>query len=79
MLQHNSHNHLLEALGPGEVYPGLSGSQAAQAALAERRHASRVPVIKSAKVIAGEQGAQIVYDCLVLDESPSGVLIDSGR
>jgi hypothetical protein len=46
--------------------------------LAERRNAMRVPVIKSAKVITGGEVNQSVYNCLVLDESPSGVLVDLG-
>ncbi len=49
-----------------------------QGALAERRQASRVPVIKSAKLVVHEGGGQGVYNCLVLDESPTGVLVDLG-
>lgn len=48
-------------------------------ALAERRAAQRSPVIKSGRLelhLGG--GGQGVYNCLVLDESPSGVLIDLG-
>jgi hypothetical protein len=44
----------------------------------ERRNASRVPVIKSAKISFGPPGSQGIYNCLVLDESQSGVLIDLG-
>lgn len=47
-------------------------------ALAERRNAMRVPVIKSAKIITGGDINQSVYNCLVLDESHSGVLVDLG-
>ena len=47
-------------------------------ALAERRNASRVPVIKSAKVVIGGEISQGVLNCLVLDESATGVLIDLG-
>ena len=46
--------------------------------LAERRGAMRVPVIKSAKIITGTAVNQSIYNCLVLDESPSGVLVDLG-
>jgi hypothetical protein len=46
--------------------------------LAERRNAMRMPVIKSAKVITGGEVNQSVYNCLVLDESSSGVLVDLG-
>jgi len=48
------------------------------AALAERRGDSRTPVIKSARLAVELQGGQGVYNCLVLDESRSGVLIDLG-
>lgn len=47
-------------------------------ALAERRNTMRVPVIKSAKIITGGEINQSIYNCLVLDESPSGVLVDLG-
>ncbi len=46
--------------------------------LAERRNAMRVPVIKSAKIVTGGEVGQSVYNCLVLDESPSGVLVELG-
>jgi hypothetical protein len=46
--------------------------------LADRRNASRVPVIKSGKISIGSGGSQGVYNCLVLDESQSGVLVDLG-
>jgi hypothetical protein len=46
--------------------------------LAERRNASRIPVIKSAKIIVGGDLNQGVYNCLVLDESATGVLVDLG-
>jgi hypothetical protein len=42
----------------------------------ERRIAARVPVIRSAKLICGP--AEGIFDCLVLDQSASGVLIDLG-
>jgi hypothetical protein len=44
----------------------------------ERRNAPRMPVIKSAKVGVGSGVAESVFDCLVIDESASGVLIDFG-
>jgi hypothetical protein len=50
----------------------------ATAALAERRAAPRVPVIKSAKVFVGAGIGQSVFNCLVLDESATGVLVDLG-
>jgi hypothetical protein len=46
--------------------------------ISERRNASRVPVIKSAKISVGLGGAQGIFNCLVLDESQSGVLVDLG-
>ncbi len=47
-------------------------------ALAERRQTPRQPVIKSAKIITGPDVNQGIYNCLVLDESPTGVLVDLG-
>lgn len=47
-------------------------------ALAERRRVLRSPVIKSARLITGGEINQSVYNCLVLDESPSGALVDLG-
>jgi hypothetical protein len=47
-------------------------------ALAERRNSLRLPVIKSAKIITGGEVNQSIYNCLVLDESHSGVLVDLG-
>lgn len=46
--------------------------------LTERRERPRVPVIKSAKISLGGGLAPGVFDCLVLDESPAGMLIDLG-
>ena len=46
------------------------------AAPAERRDTARNKVIKSAKLVFG--AAHSVYDCLVLDESAGGALIDLG-
>jgi hypothetical protein len=42
----------------------------------ERRQVSRRPVIRSAKLICGP--GEGVFDCLVLDQSAAGVLIDMG-
>ncbi len=53
-------------------------SAAAQDNWAERRNGSRVPVIKSAQLSLGPGGEKGVLDCLVLDESPGGVLVDVG-
>lgn len=50
----------------------------AQAMLAERRNTPRVPVIKSGKVVVGGDYSQGVLNCLVLDETALGVLIDLG-
>ena len=46
--------------------------------LQERRGALRLPVIKSAKIVTSADGGQSVYNCLVLDESAAGVLVDLG-
>jgi hypothetical protein len=42
----------------------------------DRRQSRRNPVIKSAKLIFTLTGA--IHNCLVLDESPGGVLVDLG-
>ncbi len=46
--------------------------------LSERRNATRVPVIRSAKIVTGGDINHSTYNCLILDESPSGVLVDLG-
>jgi hypothetical protein len=83
MLQHpletkqaHQATHANPALNPTQ--PGRQGEEDAPFTLAERRNAMRVPVIKSAKIITGGEVNQSVYNCLVLDESPSGVLVDLG-
>lgn len=48
------------------------------AMLAERRGTVRTPVIKSAKLLVGQGYSQAVYNCLVLDESNDGALVDLG-
>jgi hypothetical protein len=48
-------------------------------AAVERRVAPRQPVIRSARVRVGQGAAQAIYDCLVLDESCTGVLVDFGE
>ena len=58
--------------------PALNTSDTTQSTLSERRTASRIPVIKSAKLIVGEGYSQGIYNCLVLDESLGGVLLDLG-
>ncbi len=58
--------------------PALELNKVTQSILAERRNASRIPVIKSAKLLVGEGFSQGVYNCLVLDESSGGVLVDLG-
>ncbi len=66
---------------PGDGNPPQNGQVsppgAQHMALAERRNAMRTPVIRSAKIIAGGVNHSI-YNCLVLDESTSGVLVDLG-
>ncbi len=54
--------------------PAVSVSEAE--ALSNRRNTPRTKVIKSAKLVFG--GSHSVYDCLVLDESASGALVDLG-
>ncbi|MDR3504806.1 MAG: hypothetical protein P4L52_01035 [Acidocella sp.] len=44
----------------------------------DRRSASRIPVIKSAKLLLGDSYNQSVINCLVLDEAANGVLVDLG-
>jgi hypothetical protein len=48
------------------------------AAAIERRVAPRQPVIRSARIRVGQGAGQAVFECLVLDESPTGVLVDFG-
>jgi hypothetical protein len=61
-----------------QIWPVREDAGQKHFALAERRHAMRVPVIKSAKIITGGEVNQSIYNCLVLDESPAGVLVDLG-
>ncbi len=51
---------------------------APEAESVERRHSARLPVIKSGKIIIGNSMSQGIFNCLVLDESESGVLVDLG-
>jgi hypothetical protein len=62
---------------PPENYPTRNASQEAayQAAMAERRRAPRSHVIKSARLVFGDN---VVFNCLVLDESTGGVMVDLG-
>jgi hypothetical protein len=55
--------------------PALESSEV-QPDPADRRRARRNPVIKAAKLIFNAAGS--VHNCLVLDESSSGVLVDLG-
>ena len=48
------------------------------AALAERRGGSRRPVIRSAKIFTSANGGSGVFNCLILDQSNAGVLVDMG-
>lgn len=87
-LDHMSQNQLqagyTQQLGPNQVGPAKAvqtkpqSGESAHFALADRRNAARVPVIKSAKIIAGGEVNQSIYNCLVLDESAAGVLVDLG-
>ncbi|HYP62557.1 MAG TPA: hypothetical protein VEQ16_01645 [Acidocella sp.] len=66
---------------PGQPQPDRTPPMAeapTHVALAERRNAMRVPVIKSAKIVTAGDGGQSTYNCLVLDESAAGVLVDLG-
>lgn len=58
--------------------PRPAGDESPHFTLAERRGAARLPVIKSAKIVTGGAVGQGVHNCLVLDESPSGALVDLG-
>lgn len=58
--------------------PAFKLGEMTQSILADRRNASRIPVIKSAKLVVGEGFSQGIYNCLVLDESLGGALIDLG-
>ncbi|MGE4483067.1 PilZ domain-containing protein [Acidocella sp.] len=63
----------------GKSYPhSLKAGDAPQSSFADRRNTARTPVIKSAKLIVGEGYSRGIYNCLVLDESAGGVLIDLG-
>ena len=44
----------------------------------ERRNVARLPVIKSGKIIVGSEMSQGLFNCLILDQSPTGVLVDLG-
>ena len=54
------------------------GAAAARRVPAERRAAPRSPVIKSAKLVVGGRISQSVFNCLVLDESANGAMVDLG-
>ena len=58
--------------------PVFKTSEVSESIMTERRNLSRIPVIKSAKLMVGDGYSQGVYDCLVLDESLGGALIDLG-
>lgn len=63
---------------PSQPRQARDGAEPKDFSPSERRNAPRVPVIKSAKIITGGEVSQGIYNCLVLDKSPSGVLIDLG-
>lgn len=46
------------------------------ATLEERRRAARISVLKSAKISVGVDGSHGVFNCLVLDQSETGVLVE---
>jgi hypothetical protein len=73
MLQHKLHNY-----PQGGADAGLAENEIAGEEMVERRAFSRMPVIKSAKIICGAGVGQSVFNCLVLDETATGVLIDLG-
>lgn len=56
----------------------FKAGETTRAIFAERRNATRIPVIKSAKLVVGDGYSQGIYNCLVLDESTGGVLVDLG-
>lgn len=58
--------------------PAFKTGEATGSMLAERRNATRIPVIKSAKLVVGDGYSQGIYNCLVLDESIGGALVDLG-
>jgi hypothetical protein len=66
-----------ETAGQQEGGPGVNTACRMTAGFeTERRASPRRPVIRSAKLVFGE--ANVIYDCLVLDESAGGVMIDLG-
>lgn len=64
--------------GQQKADPERPEAKTARASWADRRNAVRVPVIKSAKIDVGPGVLQATFDCLVLDESMHGVLVDLG-
>ena len=56
---------------------GIDGAshEASHQVIAERRRAPRGQVIKSARLVFGDN---VVFNCLVLDESTGGVMVDLG-
>jgi len=46
--------------------------------IAERRRAPRTQIIKSARVVFEEGNPDTVFECLVIDESRTGVLVNLG-
>lgn len=55
-----------------------AGSRQESSPWLERRAETRRPVIKSAKLLLGSEYSQGVINCLVLDETANGVLVDLG-
>jgi hypothetical protein len=64
--------------GRPQDFQGHPHAPIAEPSLAERRAAPRLPVIKSAKIMLGPGYDQGAYNCLVLDQSACGVLVDMG-
>lgn len=70
---------------PQRVSPSLnsaslfeSGNVVRSMLVAERRRSQRVSVVKAGVLRVGEGESQSIYDCLVLDESAEGALVDMG-
>ena len=55
-----------------------SGSIVRSMLVEERRRSQRQSVVKNARLLADEGASQGIYDCLVLDESAEGALVDMG-
>ncbi|WP_298284729.1 hypothetical protein [Acidocella sp.] len=68
---------MLQGSTNGAAEPA-DANMARQSYLIERRVSQRLPVIKSAKIVVGPAFSQGSFNCLVLDESKTGALVDLG-